>query len=309
MYLTPSHTMNNKISRTGQLQRITSSAGIHMTGFHAAAGSSDPMLICLHGLSGSLDTSFVFDLLSAPELASTHIVSMASSAHGNIALSTRNDPPGYYLSGSAFEFFTDSVADISAWVNYARQHTSGPIILLGHSLGASKVTHYLAHTQDPQVSGLVLASAPDLKGAFWAMHGAANADEFLRQAQEKVAAGQGRELMPETCVVGILRQRISAQTMVDRFAPGKAADTFDFFERQSDTAFHDLARITQPILSIYGSSGEIVGEGDVEKALSLLQQHARSCSDFSSLVLPANHWYVGSEPQLAQELGRWISTL
>lgn len=301
--------MNKSVVRAGQLQRITSSAGIHMTGFHAAASPDSPIIICLHGLSGSLDTSFVFDFLSSPSLVNTHILSIASSAHGNIALSTRDNPPGYYLSGSAFEFFHDCIVDIAAWVDYASQHTRGPIILLGHSLGASKITHYLAHTADERIQGAILASAPDLKGAFWAMHGQTKADEYLALAKSKVASGQGRELMPETCVVGILQQRISAQTLVDRFEDGQAADCFNFFDRHSHTAFQDLSKVHVPILSIYGTTGEIVGQGDVHRAQTLLQQHALACPAFTHLIVPGNHWYVGCEEQVAQAIGQWLPSL
>ncbi|MFU2053183.1 alpha/beta hydrolase [Bordetella hinzii] len=295
--------------RSGRLARVRSRAGVEMTGLHAPADGQAPLLLCLHGLSGNLGTSFVVDFLSAPELEGVHLLTVESSAHGNIAMARRGDPPRYSLGGSAFEIFDECIGDLAAWVDYAASKTRGPIILLGHSLGAAKVVRYQAETADPRVRGLVLASAADLKGAFWAMHGDASATRFMDEARAMLRRGEGRALMGEDCVVGLLKQRISAATFIDRFEDGKPSDVFDFFGRGSIRAFDDLAKVTLPLLALYGSSGEIVGGGDVARALSLLEQRAARCPAFSSAIVPGNHWYLGSEPLVAQTIAAWLAGL
>ena len=296
------------LGRAGHLVRVVTGQGMELSGFHAMAGEDAPLLLCLHGLSGGLDTSFVFDFLSTPSLGDCHLLTITCSGHGNIAMARAGDPPAYRLGGSAFEYFDDCVPDLAAWVDYARAHTRGPIVLLGHSLGASKVAHYAGQTQDERVHGVVLASAPDLKGAFIALHGAERVQAYLEQARAMVAQGRGASLMDESCVIGLLRQRVSAQTLVDRFGEGKPADTFDFYHRNSAAAFQALGRISAPVLAIYGHQGEIVGPGGTGEAIALLRRHAARAAAFDSLVVPGNHWYMGAERQAAEGIAQWMAT-
>ncbi|MET4577041.1 alpha/beta hydrolase [Ottowia thiooxydans] len=295
--------------RAGHLVRVISPSGVEMCGFHTRARSDAPLLLCLHGLSGHLDTSFVFEFFKTTSPLSTfHVLSIASSGQGNISMARQGHLLEYRLGGSAYERFEESVGDLATWIDYATKCTSGPIILLGHSLGASKVTHYLAQTQDARVKGLVLASAPDLKGAFVALHGKQRFENFMAEARAKVAQGEGRSLMGEDCVIGLLRQRVSAQTLLDRFEEASAADTFDFFGRESSTAFLALEQVTTPILAVYGQHGEIVGESGTASALGLLKKKAVRAASFESLIVAGNHWYMGAEAALATELARWAAT-
>lgn len=297
----------NTAGRLGRLVRVVSGQGVEMTGFHAPASPQAPLLLCLHGLSGSLDTSFVFDFLEHPGLAGCHILSVASSAHGNIALGRAGEPPAYRLGGSAYECFEDCMADLAAWMDFAAAQTAGPIVLLGHSLGACKITHYAAHADDARVRGLVLASAPDLAGAFFARYGTARVEAFLVEARRRVAQGQGRSLMGEDCVIGLLGQRVSAQTLLDRFEPGRPADTFDFHRRGSASAFQALGRVAVPVLALYGEQGEIVGPDGVPGALALLRRHAVRAPFFDEAIVPGNHWYRGVEPDAAAHVADWLA--
>ncbi|MGB3067520.1 MAG: alpha/beta fold hydrolase [Ottowia sp.] len=292
--------------RAGHLVRVISPAGVEMCGFHTPAASDAPLLLCLHGLSGHMDTSFVFEFFkTGSPLRSFHVLSITSSGQGNISMARQGQLLEYRLGGSAYERFEECVGDLAAWVDHAARCTSGPIILLGHSLGASKVVHYLAQSGDTRVKGLVLASAPDLKGAFVALHGPARFEAFMAEARARVAQGQGRSLMGEDCVIGLLRQRVSAQTLLDRFEDASAADTFDFFGRESKTAFRALEQVTAPVLAIYGQQGEIVGENGTASALALLKRHATRAASFESLIVAGNHWYMGAEAALAEALARW----
>jgi len=295
--------------RSGRLVRVRTAQHVELTGFFSPApGERAPLLISLHGLSGNFDTSFTFDFLQSADLAGIHLLSVGCSGHGNIAMSRVGETPAYRLTGSAFEYFDDCVPDLAAWMDFASDAQAGPIVLMGHSLGASKVLRYTAVTGDPRVRGLVLASAADLRGAFFALHGEDKAAAFLAQARSLVNAGQGRTLMGEDCVLGLLRQRISAQTLLDRFEEGQPADTFDFHGRQSAQAFRDLSAVTAPLLALYGSEGEIVGSAGVRGALELLRSHARSAASFNSAVLGGNHWYMGHEDEAAAVIADWVAS-
>ena len=60
--------------------------------------------------------------------------------------------------GSYNEDFEKSLEDVKAYVDFAQQQGYEKIVLAGHSLGANKVIHYLAKTQDSRVDKFILLS-------------------------------------------------------------------------------------------------------------------------------------------------------
>lgn len=292
--------------RLGRLVRVNTTQSYELTGFYAPADHADaPTILYTHGLSGSFDTNFIFNLLDLPGVERFNVLSTASSGNGNIATTRRGDPPLFRLTGSAFETFTDCVPDLSAWVDFSATQSAGPVILFGHSLGASKVTHYLAETGDRRVVGMVLASASDVTGGFMDNVGRDKVPALIERARELVAAGRPQAIMPDDCVIGLLKQRISAATVLDRFESGKPADQFDFYGRGATTAFGDLAKIEQPILAIYCSTGELVGPSGVAVAIDTLRRRAVKCPSLESLVVGGNHWYMGFEDAAMGGLLAW----
>ena len=294
--------------RLGSLVRVQTAQNYELTGFYAPADRADaPTILYTHGLSGSFETNFIFNLLDLPGIEQFNVLSTTSSGHGNIATTRRGDPALFRLTGSAFEVFTDCVPDLAAWLDFAAARSNGPVILFGHSLGASKVTHYLAQTSDRRIAGLVLASASDVTGGFMDNVGRDKVPGFLKQARELVAAGRPEAIMPDDCVIGLLKQRISAATVRDRFEPGARADQFDFYGRGSTSAFQDLAKIDKPIFAIYCKTGELVGSLGVDRAVEPLKRRAAKCPSFDSLVVGGNHWYMGHEDEAMGGLLRWAS--
>jgi pimeloyl-ACP methyl ester carboxylesterase len=295
--------------RLGQLVRVTTKKGAELTGFYAPADKDGlPTLIYTHGLSGSFDTNFNYNLLDLPEAQAFNILLTTSTGHGNIATTRRGDPPVMRLTGSAFEVFTDCIDDLQAWIDFASAERPGPIVLWGHSLGSSKVTHYLAETGDPRVRALALASPSDVPGGFSDNVGADNVPGFIAMARDYVAAGQPQQLMPDDCVIGLLRQRISAGTVLDRFADDAPADVFDFYGRRSRRAFRDLAKIDRPIFVLYCKTGELVGPRGVEAAIAMIREKAIAAPSVEGLVVGGNHWYVGFEDEAMSGLIRWATT-
>jgi hypothetical protein len=106
-------------------------------------------------------------------------------------------------------------------------------------------------------------------------------------------------------VIGLLKQRISAGTVLDRFEAGKPADQFDFYGRGSTTAFRDLSAVDRPILVIYCKVGELVGPNGVDTAIETLRRRAVRAPAFESLVVDGGHWYMGWEDDAMGTLLRW----
>lgn len=299
-----------KTKRVGSLARVVTRQGYELTGFYARADQANaPTIVYTHGLSGSFETNFIFNLLDLPGVERFNVLSTTSSGHGNIATTRRGEPLRFKLTGSAFEIFTDCVPDLQAWLDFASSESSGKVILWGHSLGSSKVTHYLAQTADPRIAGLVLASPSDVTGGFMDNVGRENVPGFIEQARAHVAAGRPTQIMPDDCVIGLLKQRISAGTVIDRFDAGKPADQFDFYGRGSTTAFKDLAKVDRPILVIYCKDGELVGPNGVQVAIRTLREQAVRCPTLESLVVDGGHWYMGHEDEAMRTLLDWSRRL
>lgn len=291
----------------GRLVRVTTDRVVELTGFHVSSPYTNaPTLVYIPGLSGAADTSFVFDLLALENISSVNILLTNNSGRANVTITRGGDPPAYRKTGSAFERFEHCVSDIKAWIDLAQDFSTGPVTLMGHSLGASKVTHYTAATKDRRVRGLVLASPADVKGGFVATVGPERFEAFLGMAQEIVARGNPDALMPEDCTIGLLGHMISATTFLDRFAEDTVADTFDFFGRNSARAFQDLSTIALPLLVVYAKAGELVGSGGVETAVTLLRREARKAASFEVALVDGGHWYQGHERQAMGMILDWL---
>lgn len=302
--MTPNH------GRAGHLVRVTTSQGRELTGFFASAGRANaPTIIYIHGLSGDFDTNFIFDLLADPQAQAVNILATKNSGSGNITTGRSGVSLGYKLGGSAFERFADCTFDIAAWTDFAAAQSPHPITLMGHSLGASKVVHYAAMAGDSRLAAVVLASPADVPGAFQASVGPARFAQFLEMARRLVESGDGQRLMPDDCVIGLLRQRISAETFCDRMAPDAIADVFDFYNRDSRQAFKDLSQITCPVRVLYGTEGELVGPAGVAAAVETLRRRAARAPTFDSATAAGNHWYIGGERQAMSRVLDWTRAL
>src|SRR5436190_17781850 len=111
------------------------------------------------------------------------------------------------LGGGGWELFSESPADVAAWVECAAGLGVRGVLLAGHSLGALKVGYYQALRQDPRVLGVAACSPP----------GGANRLEpaLVAEAERMVAEGRGRDLLPwGSRPAGAGTQ--SAQTYLDR---------------------------------------------------------------------------------------------
>ena len=131
------------------------------------------------------------------------------------------------------ERIEDSPRDLAAWVDFGA-HAGFATVLLGHSLGAVKVTYSLVERPDPRVAGLALASPPLRPSWDTRAHPRA-----LAQAQRLMA-----EERPEALFAGPWGT-VSAQTYMGFDRVG-----FDQFGR--DTRAPNLARVRCPIFVASG---------------------------------------------------------
>jgi pimeloyl-ACP methyl ester carboxylesterase len=211
--------------------------------------------------------------------------------------------------GGAFHPFQAGVTDAKLWVDVARRRGYQRLVIFGHSLGSLRATHLLAeHSLDDAV-GLVLASTADLIAMHASRYDEAALRQYLELAQRSVADGQGEEIMPPECSVGLMRQPISAAAYLDRFGEG-SWDVMDLYDRGSEVAFAALRQVTVPILATFGTRNETVPFERVVPTFERLRQEAVNAPSFTAEVFEgADHFYLGYADQVADRLAAWIGEL
>jgi pimeloyl-ACP methyl ester carboxylesterase len=194
-----------------------------------------------------------------------------------------------YLGGAAWERLEESPHDLAAWIDFALEHGFPAVILGGHSIGAIKVTAYLAERRDARVRGLVLASPP-LRPA-WDTRAFPDA---LAQASQMAADGQ-----PEALFAGPWGP-VSAQTYL-------SFDQFGFDQFGRDTASPNLGRVRCPVLALLGSNEQHVG---TRADLEIIQRSAVAAQRVETRWIEgADHFYAGHELEVAAILAHWASML
>lgn len=118
-------------------------------------------------------------------------------------------PEGPSLHGSAWEYFSDCVHDLGAWVAAAQAMGYERLVLISHGFGGAKALHFQAQRQLPQVEALVLASS-----------GASVRDKLPpgleETAQRMVDEGRGQDLLPFNTTGQNYASTVSAQYYLAR---------------------------------------------------------------------------------------------
>ena len=94
--------------------------------------------------------------------------------------------------GNIYENFDESIYDISAMVNYAKELGYKDIILVGQSLGTLKVAYYCEQIGD--VKKIILLSPVDMVNRFRSRVGS-QYDELIEKSKELVKEGQPYEMI------------------------------------------------------------------------------------------------------------------
>ena len=184
---------------------IITQRGNLLNGAHFEDGPSDTALIVVTGLHGNSFTNpFLRDMGRRIAKAGIHfILAESADAHPRIeSYNVRTQQVEQLGSGTAR--LADCIDDIGSYVSKACAMGYKHIYLGGHCLGASKVVHYLATTQDPRVERFVLLNPGD-HGLFMAEVTPEEKTAIL----EKIAQGLVDEPLPFAlmgwfrCTVGV----------------------------------------------------------------------------------------------------------
>ncbi|MDX2222201.1 MAG: hypothetical protein SFV21_05605 [Rhodospirillaceae bacterium] len=165
-----------------RLVDITAADGAEQPGvlYEPAAGrdTSKPLFIVIYGYGGDVIRSSS-EWLPA-RLAREGYTSLGVADRANGAAILRS-------------IFTEVAKDHAAWVDYAASLGFSKVVLVGHSWGGIRATHYKVSTNDPRVAGLVFL-APTRDAPQWAERGLGREQyrRMVAEAKDAVAAGRGR---------------------------------------------------------------------------------------------------------------------
>ena len=160
--------------------------------------------------------------------------------------------------GNAFEILDDSKLDLQAGIDFLQNRGIQRICLLGHSMGAVKISYYAAFQNDPRIQAVIPISPVRLSYSYYM--GSEDAEEFqnnLELADEMEANGRALDLMKVNFPI---KQFFSAASYLDKHGPGERYNLVDL-----------APRIHVPILTLAGS----------------LETHTRLVDMASDLVLAA----------------------
>ncbi len=225
---------------------VTNQEGLRLDGaFYAPAegpdsdkGTPGPVdaVLLIHGSRGNFcdpATKSMAEDLSAQGYAS---LALNTNAHDTIWY----NPPGQDYKGNAFEVLENTMIDLRAGIDHLEERGYRRIGLLGHSMGAVRVTCYAATQDDPRVAAVIPVSPVRLSYSYYLE--SADAGEFranVETAQRLIDQGE-----PD----GVFRvdfpipQYYSAASYLDKHGP---------FEKYNLINLADRVRV--PLLSLNGS--------------------------------------------------------
>ena len=179
---------------------------------------------------------------------------LAESGYSTLAITLSlgvNDRHGMFdCKATHRHHFADAATEIGVWVDWLKQQGAKPVILLGHSRGASQTALYAAERDNDGVKAVVLL-APDTQAtndaaAYQQRHNTPLAP-VLKEAQELVAAGKGDTVLEHTGILFCTDTVVTADTIVSYYGPDPRLD-----------APYLIPKIKKPVLMVIAGNDELV---------------------------------------------------
>lgn len=277
--------------------RFKATDGVELQGWLNRAKSNRAVLH-IHGMSGNgYENSFLDDLRSMYRDLDISFFSIDTRGRGIISEFRQVDSTK--LGGSCFEIFEESVYDIDGAVHYLKSIGINEIILQGHSLGCTKVVHYMLSSQaDRVVVKLILIAPTDM--VRWAELDERH-EQYLSKAKKFMIDGSGEELVGSQCWMD--KTPLSAQTYPTICEAGSNADIFG--EREGGALIN---RIQHKNLIVYGS--EDIGitriDGTIESWKKRVDPLVNKNTRISTIE-GAGHSFVGYEQELSKHIETFLT--
>ena len=275
---------------------VVNSEGLALDGaFYAPApgaqktGPVEAMLL-IHGSRGNFcdpATKSMAEDLSGHGIA---CLALNTNAHDTIWY----NPPGQNYKGNAFEILENTMIELQAGIDYLQQRGYGAVGLLGHSMGAVRVTCYAATQNDPRVAAVIPVSPVRLSYSYFLE--SEDAEEFranLETAQRLMDKGE-----PD----GVFRvdfpipQYFSASSYIDKHGPLEKYNLVNL-----------AGRLRVPVLALNGSREthtRLIG-----MAQDLAKAAVNSPQATSVTVEDGEHSLVNRTEEASAAVLQWLGSL
>ncbi|MGC8533195.1 MAG: alpha/beta fold hydrolase [Candidatus Parvarchaeum sp.] len=253
---------------------------------YKSKNKAETVIINIHGTAGNFYIHNFIDKM-AVEYTKDNIDFMAVNNRGHDFISELQQAnlKRTRIIGYTYEKFEDCVYDIKAWINFASKLKYKKIILQGHSLGAIKSTYYAYKTKDKRLSGLILASPPDIVGLFYRKEKPFNITKDLMLIKNRDNF-----------------QLISKNTFNSLRKKNGPADIFNTYDPNKTSA---LKEIDIPILAFFGDQQEATIM-EPSKTLKILYEKSQKINFSFKVITGANHIYYKKEKNVAKLVVSWV---
>ena len=207
----------------------------------------------------------------------------------------------YFLAGTAFERFEDSVRDIAAVISFLKKRGYRKIFLLGHSTGANKAAYYIQKKGGRGLAGIgLIAPISDIPGIRKKL--GRRYERALRTAEKWFKEGKGDELLPRAVIGGDF---YSARRFRSIATLGEHEDTFPYYGAKR--AFPWTRYVRLPILTVLPGA-DLHADRPVTDILATFAKQIPK-KYFSGRIIPrADHGFSGKKHTLAlaRTITNWI---
>jgi alpha-beta hydrolase superfamily lysophospholipase len=254
----------------------------------------------VHGMAGNFYENRFIDVMAESIVRKDYaFFSINTRGHDLIAyFPIAGTEEKYRKIGDAYEKFEECLLDIKAAIDYLQNSGYEEVVLCGHSLGAVKVSYYMAKTQDIRVKKLILMSPPDMIGLG---EEGENHEQLMMEAQKMISEGRGGELLPDKIWD---YYHLSADTYVDLNTRGYPVDIFNTYDKAKPSL---LAEIRIPTLAFLGEKDDAAILPKRE-ALEIIKSKAINAPSFEIDIIPgAPHSYFGKEQDMADRITKYLT--
>jgi pimeloyl-ACP methyl ester carboxylesterase len=194
--------------------------------------------------------------------------------------------------GPKKNLFEENLQDIATGVDEMARRRYKNLFLYGHSMGTNRVLYYLAETQDPRITGIILTGPPG--NLFqWNVRafGLEAANKVLRRAQELQAAGKGDSWM--LIDLGPLGKTLyTANHVVSLRGPATRSDPFT-----------NIAQFSRPVLIVHGLADRLA---DPSVADHLKDSGPRDNQITVLKIGAADHRFRNHQKELEEIITQWL---
>jgi pimeloyl-ACP methyl ester carboxylesterase len=279
---------------------------LRLMGVHYEPDKKDVAVLFVHGMSGNIIENYfghvLGKILSQNKTGFIYSHNRGYNHINDIATSEIKKDGGYKTVriGVNYEVFEDCLLDIESWIKTVKELGYKKIILMGHSLGCNKTIYYLYKRNPKNITGLILASPPDMIGQLKPAHHPNNKALFI-EARKNVKHNKQRKILSKPIWNWF---NLSSQTFLSLFTKGNNSDNLPIMENPN--RWTQLASIKIPIFAFMGEYDDIV-INTLKDDLEVIKSKATGAkSFFQKIISKANHVYDQQEQTVAKEVLEWV---